>query len=131
LLDLRKCKNFSLLKPLKTKNKHARSASLSSFLFSPSLELHLPPKPTTTPTPNVYTTAKTRKTKQQQHHQKNHHENKAKDPPGPNQVQREAFDASAQSEGRIENEIFKWKSFSFFQCLIGKRKEKISLLKLK
>jgi hypothetical protein len=64
-----------------------------------NVELHLPPKPTTTPIPYVYTTVRTRKTKQQ-HHQKNHHEGKAKDPLGPNQVQREAFDASAQSEGK-------------------------------
>lgn len=80
------------------------------FLFPHSstchqnVELHLPPKPTTTPIPYVYTTAKPRRNKQQHHQQKNHHENKGKDPLGPNQIQREN-DASAQSEGKAnENE---------------------------
>ncbi|CRL01622.1 CLUMA_CG014425, isoform A [Clunio marinus] len=58
-------------------------------------ELRLPPKPTTTPTPYVYTTPKPRKNKQ--HHQKTHHESKAKEPLGPNQIQREN-DANAQGE---------------------------------
>lgn len=70
-----------------------------SLLFTANEELHLPPKPTTTPTPHVYTTARPRKTKQQ-HHGKNHHESKAKDMLGPNQLQREAFDTSLQSEGK-------------------------------
>lgn len=62
-------------------------------------ELHLPPKPTTTPIPYVYTTVKPRRNKQQQHHQKNHHENKAKDTLGPNQIQREN-DPNAPNEGK-------------------------------
>lgn len=62
-----------------------------------NIELHLPPKPTTTPAPYVYTTAKPRRNKQQ-HHQKNHHESKGKDVLGPNQIQREN-DANSQGEG--------------------------------
>lgn len=68
------------------------------FSVSQNVELHLPPKPTTTQIPYVYTTAKPRRNKQQHNHQKNHHENKGKDALGPNQIQREN-DANAQSEG--------------------------------
>lgn len=67
-------------------------------------ELHLPPKPTTTQVPYVYTTSKPRKNKQQ-YNQKNHHENKGKDALGPNQIQREN-DANLQSEGEKREKIF-------------------------
>jgi hypothetical protein len=79
--------------------------NLSSFLYrffvSANAELHLPPKPTTTPIPNVYTTVKPRRPKQHNHREKTHHENKGKDIIGPNQIQRE-IDVNLQSEGKIE-----------------------------
>lgn len=84
-----------------------------------NVELHLPPKPTTTPAPYVYTTAKPRRNKQQ-HHQKNHHENKGKDALGPNQIQREN-EANSQGEGEsLRKEIFLLLSGKLFSFLIRK-----------
>jgi hypothetical protein len=53
-----------------------------------SVELFLPPKPTTTSAPFVFTTAKTRR-KQHQHKDKGHHESKGRDSFGQSLIPRE------------------------------------------
>ncbi|CAO1340448.1 unnamed protein product [Diamesa hyperborea] len=65
-------------------------------------ELRLPPKPTTTPLPFVYTTVKPRRNKNHNQHHKNQHEGKNKDSLGPNQLQRET-EMAVQSEDKTRN----------------------------
>lgn len=72
--------------------------------FSIATELHLPPKPTTTAIPYIYTTPKPRnrnkqQQQQQQHQHKTQHESgkgsgSIKDAAGPNQIQTRENDAA-------------------------------------
>ena len=63
------------------------------------LELRLPPKPTTTPTPYIHTTSKPRKSQKAHHNKANHDAKNSKDIlGGPNQLRE---DVSLASEGII------------------------------
>jgi hypothetical protein len=76
---------------------------VAAVAISHHAELHLPPKPTTTPTSYIYTTPrqKNRNKQQQQHHHKTQYENgkggNSKDSLGPNQIL--VSDAMAANEG--------------------------------
>lgn len=80
------------------------------FVQIPHTELYLPPKPTTTPAPYIFTTAKPRR---KHNHGKNHHENgnKAKgESHGLNQLQRGEFDPNLA----LSNEGERWTIHEIF-----------------